>query len=399
MNRLATEELVRIDTSESGWESQARLGRHARLREHMAEMGISTLVSTSFESFAYLTATWCSAYPVVPTRRLFAVITSDDFFVVSSSADPAHLREKEVEDVVIYTADVEDPAEALLRALRHRNLMSGTIALELPELDTRVHAALAAGIEGHATEVDGWPALWRTRVLKDPWELSELRRLGEVMAEGSRLAASQTRAGDTEIDFARRANDYAFDHEAVDGGVVTMGSGERAAVHHTAPTHRRLQAGDIVRIDVSRRGPLGYFGDIGRTLFVGQPGREQEERFHVLAAGLTAIEEGLLPGRRIGDAALACGAVFEDAGFGRTFSLHGHGIGLTLHEDPVIEPACDIICEPDMVFAAEAILKIGYDPATFTAQEAYHLESLVQVTETGNEVMATAGKDVLTIPT
>jgi Xaa-Pro aminopeptidase len=240
--------------------------------------------------------------------------------------------------------------------------------------------------------------LFNARVKKDRWELDELPRLGRVMADATRIAAAETRAGDTEIDFARRANDHAFNHEALDGGVLVMGSGERAAIHHTSPTHRVMRTGDIVRVDLSRRGPLGYYGDIGRTLFVGDPRPEQEERFHVLAAGLTAIENALVPGARVGDAADACSRVFEDAGYGKTFALHGHGMGLTLHEEPIIKSDCDVILEPDMVFAAEAVLKIDVDQRTLLPREAYHLESLVQITETGNDVLATAGKDVLTIP-
>jgi hypothetical protein len=33
------------------------------------------------------------------------------------------------------------------------------------------------------------------------------------MADATRIAAAHTQAGDTEIDYAPRANDYAFDHE------------------------------------------------------------------------------------------------------------------------------------------------------------------------------------------
>jgi Xaa-Pro aminopeptidase len=378
-------------------EADARAGRHARLREHMSDAGVSTLVSTSIDSFAYMTAAWCSAYPAVPTRRMFAVTTEDGFFAVTSSADPTPLLLAGVEDMVLYRADEDDPADALLQELDRRGLLGGVIGVEMPELEVRVHARLMAGMDGHARVVDGWPPLLKTRMIKDDAEVAELGRMGRVAAEATRLAAERTSAGDTEIDFVRHANDYAVMHEMYEGGVLVMGSGPRAGIHHTAATARRLERGDIVRVDLSRRGPLGYHGDIGRTVFVGDPTPQQEERFHVLAEGLGAIEQGLVPGARIGDAALACQQVFASAGYGANFRLHGHGMGLTLHEDPVIEPDCDLVCEPNMVFAAEAVLKIGLDEATLAHDEQYHLESLVHVTGSGNEILASAGKDVLTI--
>jgi Xaa-Pro aminopeptidase len=378
-------------------EREARVVRHARLREQMAKSDIETVVSTSIDTFAYMTATWCSAYPAVPTRRMFTVTSQDAFFAVTSSADPAQLLLSGLEDTVIYAADEADPGEVLLGELERRGLLRGVIGLELPELDARLHGQLVAGMEGRARVVDGWPPLMRTRVIKDEWEVAELGRMGAIAAEATRLAAERTSVGDTEIDFIRHANDHAVMHEACDGGVLVMGSGPRAGIHHTAATARRLEPGDIVRVDLSRRGPFGYHGDIGRTLFVGSPTPLQEERFHVVAAGLGAIEEGLVPGARIGDAALACQAVFAAAGYDATFRLHGHGMGLTLHEDPIIEAACDVTCEPNMVFAAEAVLRIGLDSATLAHEEQYHLESLVHVTESGNRILATAGKDVLTI--
>jgi Xaa-Pro aminopeptidase len=378
-------------------QADARADRHRRLREHMSDAGISTLVSTSIDSFTYMTGVWCSAYPAVPTRRMFAVTTEDGFFAITSSADPTPLRQAGIEDMVLYRADEDEPAAVLLSELERRGLLGDVIGVELPELDAAVHARLMGGMEGRARVVDGWPPLLKTRMIKDDVEVAELGRLGKIAAEATRLAAERTRAGDTEIDFVRHANDYAVMHEMYEGGVLTMGSGPRAGIHHTAATSRKLERGDIVRVDLSRRGPLGYHGDIGRTLFVGDPAPLQEERFHVLAAGLGAIEQGLVPGARIGDAAIACQHVFASAGYGAKFRLHGHGMGLTLHEEPVIEPDCDLICQPNMVFAAEAVLKIGLDEATLAHDEQYHLESLVHVTESGNEILASAGKDVLTI--
>ena len=123
----------------------------------------------------------------------------------------------------------------------------------------------------------------------------------------------------------------------------------------------------------------------------------QLERFKVTAAGLTAIEKALVPGGRVGDAAVACKAVYEEAGFELAFPLCGHGMGLTLHEEPVIEPNCDVICVPDMMFAAEAVLKIGFDELRLVHSEQYHLESLVRVTESGPHVMASAGKEPVVI--
>jgi Xaa-Pro dipeptidase len=55
----------------------------------------------------------------------------------------------------------------------------------------------------------------------------------------------------------------------------------------------------------------------------------------------------------------------------------GHGLGLSLHEEPFIAAHSDTVLEPGMVFAVEPIFVDG--------REGYHLEDNLLVTEDGYE--------------
>ena len=58
----------------------------------------------------------------------------------------------------------------------------------------------------------------------------------------------------------------------------------------------------------------------------------------------------------------------------------GHGIGLGLHEHPMLNPAADEVLAPGMVLCIE--------PAHYDEDVAgYHIEDLVVVTEDGAEVL------------
>ena len=106
-------------------------------------------------------------------------------------------------------------------------------------------------------------------------------------------------------------------------------------VHGIPSESRRLEAGDIIGIDV---GVLmdGYHADAARTFAVGPVSEETRRLLSVtrsaLEAGITAAQ----PGARLGDVSAAIQVVAETAGFSIVRDLVGHGIGQHLHEDPQV---------------------------------------------------------------
>jgi Xaa-Pro dipeptidase len=69
----------------------------------------------------------------------------------------------------------------------------------------------------------------------------------------------------------------------------------------------------------------------------------------------------------------------------------GHGLGLSLHEEPFIAAHTDMVLEPGMVFAIEPVYKTS-DGA------GYHLEDNVIVTKTGVENMTSRlGRELIVL--
>jgi Xaa-Pro aminopeptidase len=363
--------------------------RHEKLRRAAAAVGVECVITTSVESFAYLTRTWIASFPLLSTRRVFAVVSTNSHFSVASSLQASDLRNQGLEDIVVYGADDEDPTDALVRAVRDRELTDGAIALELDCLPKSVEDYLMDGLRGAGEIVDATPLLQECRARKDQAELEELVAIGKTVADASLYAASETRAGETEIDLARRISEYAAGQGASDG-VLVVGSGWRTALTHPSPTDKVLRSGDVVRVDVVRRSPFGYFGDIARTMFVGEPTRDQAARFDTAAAGLLASIEALRPGRPVKEAYQACRAAFAERGYELAFPHVGHSVGIGAHEEPLITARCEIETAPGMTFCIEPILQVD-------TQEWYHLEHLVHVTDSGAEPLQGSWTDVVTI--
>jgi Xaa-Pro aminopeptidase len=166
-------------------------------------------------------------------------------------------------------------------------------------------------------------------------------------------------------------------------GNTVVGAGRSCAdLHFTGLDH--LAPGETVLLDVSPRGPHGYYGDATRTFVVGGDGG-WARRAHVAceAAREAALAE-LGPGVPARDVAREAAAELRAHGFetdsdDRGF-VHGlgHGVGVSLHEAPSL--AGDATLRSGHVVTVEPGV---YDPDVGGVR----IEDLVVVTDDGHEVV------------
>ncbi|ELZ51456.1 peptidase M24 [Halorubrum coriense DSM 10284] len=171
-----------------------------------------------------------------------------------------------------------------------------------------------------------------------------------------------------------------------DAGNTVVGAGPSAADLHYVGDDP-IRPGETVLLDVSPRGPDGYYGDVTRTFVVdGDGGWERRAYVAVEAArdaALAEVEPGV-PAKTVhGEAAAELAAYgFEpNAGEGESGFTHGtgHGVGVSLHEGPSLSGAGEL--RPGHVVTVEPGV---YDPAVGGVR----LEDLILVTEDGYEILA-----------
>lgn len=359
--------------------------RTENVRRYLRDLGAACLVTTTPESFAYSTGCWISTFHWLASRRVYSVITHDSSFVVASTTQSKELTEAGVvQDIAEYAGDSQLPEDVLFRELKSRNLHREPIAVEWEGASPN----LKASVNSFHAAVDCSDSLLELRATKDDLEISELRAAAEAVANASEVAAAGTRAGDTELDLARRISDYALSRGALDGFLVVT-SGPRTALTHGVPTRRQLVAGDVVRVDIIRRAASGYLGDIAQTMFVGEPTARQSYVLNTVDDAVAAATRALRPGELLGAAYNAAATAARISGIDMSFGHVGHSIGLALHEPPMITQESVAVCRPGMVFCVEVILGDG--------GAWYHLERLVHVQAEGSHVIAGAGNDPLII--
>jgi Xaa-Pro aminopeptidase len=194
----------------------------------------------------------------------------------------------------------------------------------------------------------------RLRWVKQPEEIERIEAAQAVADEAFELVTGKLIEGVTERDVAfeldtamRGAGAEAVAFESI------VAFGESAAEPHHTPCGRALARGDVVKLDFGAVVD-GYHSDMTRTVAFGEPPpviREIHEavlRAHL--AGVAAATAGAT-----GDAVDgATRAVIGEAGFAEAYPHSvGHGVGLEVHEGPLLRAGGEDVLPAGAVVTVE----------------------------------------------
>lgn len=173
-------------------------------------------------------------------------------------------------------------------------------------------------------------------------------------------------------------------------------------VVHGVPGSRRLQFGDIVKIDVTAEKD-GYIADAARTVLIGDVSQLAGRLRASVEAAFSEAMKAAKVGRFVNEIGRAVSREVRRHGFSVVPDLTGHGVGRTIHETPVVpnfydRSQRDVLTE-GLVLAVEPIVTAGngtvfVDPDGWTIRTrdrslAAHYENTVVITDNG-PVMLTA---------
>lgn len=195
-----------------------------------------------------------------------------------------------------------------------------------------------------------------------------LREAGQVVRLTLDALERHTRAGVTTGELDRLAARLFAEHGAHSApaavynfpGTVLISINDE--IVHGIPGHRRLFAGDVVKLDVTAE-KNGYVADAARTVVL----EDAPEVARRLAACAKSAFEAALEVARVGNRVNAIGRAIESEvarqGFSVIRGLEGHGIGRTIHEAPPVPNYCNLrqkdVLTEGLVIAIEPLIASG----------------------------------------
>lgn len=205
-------------------------------------------------------------------------------------------------------------------------------------------------------------------IIKSPREIELMRNSCRILVETFELVATLIKPGIKTIEIDSAVTDFIYSQGALPAFKGYRGFPASVCVSiddqvvHGIPGERRLEAGQIVGIDIGVQFEE-YFGDAARTYAIGEIAEEKQK---LLKTTEEALHKGIakaVEGNRLSDISYAIQTHVENENFSVVRDLVGHGIGRKLHEDPQIpnygKPNHGPRLKEGMVFAIEPMVNIG----------------------------------------
>lgn len=196
--------------------------------------------------------------------------------------------------------------------------------------------------------------LGQLRLIKDPAECELLSRVARIASDALLAILPRVKPGAIErdiaieLEFAMRragAENASFD--------FIVASGERGALPHGRAGDKVLVAGELVTIDF---GAVleGYCSDETVTVAVGTPDDRQREVYGIVKEAHDRAIAAVRPGVELREIDRVARSYIEEQGYGAYFGHGlGHGVGLEVHERPVVSPRGEGVVAAGMVFTIE----------------------------------------------
>ena len=324
------------------------INRIRRLRERLEDNSLDAILVSQPENRLYLSGFSGSQGFLIVSRDHAFIATDFRYFEQSARQSPEY---------TLLKMEGPKPLKWFNEALGE--IKPRRLAFEASDVTYGLYSALKRSLAELPSAER--PRLMSTRGLvealrevKEPDEIAEIDRAASFADAALAKVVPAIEPGMTEKQVAweleKAMRDAGADSISFD---TIVASGPNGALPHHRPSDKPIGKGEPVVIDMGAR-INGYCSDITRTVIVGEPDSQTDKVYHtVLEAQLNAIAE-VRSGMTGHEADSLARTVIDDAGYKENFGHSlGHGIGLAVHEVPVVGPRGKSVLGRDMVFTIE----------------------------------------------
>ena len=370
-----------------------------KAQELMREAGLDALVMTYTENNIYFGDFLHVNSAVLKSRPYYTIFFAHDdhapaYLVPHQDIDDV-VRETWIEDVRA-TAEYRIPGrpsviwekeKAIAEILAERGLTKGRVGYE----NASLYVDIFRRLEQHLSTFELVPAselIGRLRAIKSPEELRRIQAAMDMTQAGASALLAEARVGVTEKQLAAAAKEAMMAAGAEAVKFLIVGTGVNGAIVHGVPTDRAVRAGEVNRFDMGAY-YMGYPGDFARTFVVGgDPSDVDRTRYGAVHAAVQAGIAACVPGATAGEVYRAQMDAGRELLPDLTREHCGHGMGLEVHEEPMLFDDSTFVLEEGMVVMIE---NGRYVPG----EAGYQLEDLVHVTKDGPRLMTDVPRELV----
>lgn len=241
--------------------------------------------------------------------------------------------------------------------------------------------------------------------IKTKKEIEVMREGGKILAEILNRLTKRVEPGITTNDLEKLGRELILFFGVrsaflgYEGYPAVLCTSINEEIVHAVPSERKLQAGDLLKIDTGIF-YKNFCVDAAVSILVGGGGDSLELKKKMVAVSREALYRGIAeakPGNHLGDIGAAIEKYVKEQGLNVIKDLVGHGIGRQLHEEPQIPnyghagrgpllSAGMVLAIEPMIVTGDWRIKEGADGYSFSTKDgglAAHFEHTIAVTPNG----------------
>ena len=361
---------------------RAKFTNKERIREQLGASGLAAIIVMAPENVPYFSG-YFNADIVAASRENPNIIVwpvqGEPVYICRALKPGQQNIDPFIRDIRVY-ARWTSPMKHLADVITERGWSKSQLGIEKNFFPVGNFEELIGLVGPGVKFVDCRNLISEIKMVKTPAEIQLLRFAARTTEKAIRITYEMTRPGDTEKSVADMLG-YAITRLGADKpGSNIVASAERTVQGHHTAEDVILKVGDLFRVDY---GGIfsGYLTDMARTAVVGQSSENQrsiyEKIWIIHQAMLAGIHPGAIPHQLVAKALKQ----YDDAGMPPNRSFFGHGIGLSVHEEPSIRINNQHPLEQNMILCIEN----GWSDESIP--ERYHIEDMILVTERGFELL------------
>ncbi len=344
------------------------------------EMGVDGAIILGPENIHYLTG---APFVRGSYGKVFFVSRGGEASLIVTDLDYQEVSDVVKSAEIVKTDFMEKPLERL------RKIAKGSPRLGFE--DGVISAALKEklALEFRLEPLRGLVEKMRER--KDSEEIAAVEKAQSINDRALEKAVGNMREGMSEFEIAAELEYYLRKEGGESFAFETIvASGPRGVYPHGMPSARKPSKGDAVVIDFGAKCG-GYCSDMTRTIFFGNPSSDAKNAYEAVREAqekaIHAVSDGV-SGKEIDAAARA---VLDRGGIGKYF-VHGlgHGVGIEIHEAPILGPSNEIPLVPGNVITIEPGV---YLPGKFGIR----IEDLLVVEQGGMRDLTKYTRDLIVV--
>ena len=345
------------------------------LQRRLRDKGVGVLLITNPADIRYLTGfVGEDSWAVVRSRSITVYVVTDSRYEQQIGIEAPHVRSLVRRGTLVNEVGI-----------LAEKLQLNQIGLQMDYITLSQRNALVKQI-GARKLVPFDDGLFEDRAIKDKLEVGAIQKALRMAQQAFRQTVSLIRPGMTEFEVAAEL-EYQMRRRGADKASfdTIVAIGPNAALPHAIPGRRKVPAQGLILIDWGAR-TGGYCCDLTRTLAVGRMPRQVRDVYQVVLEAQLAAIDSIAPGRKLKQIDAVARELITKAGYGAFFGHGlGHGIGLDIHERPVLSHQAAGVLRPGHVVTVEPGI---YLPGVGGVR----IEDDVLVTKRGHRVLSNLPK-------